>query len=143
MPVPQPEVLWDHLRRHYGRQHEITVDEVLASLNREKHDVSRAELVAQFQEWERRKLGSFTVGRRSRKSRIRLHQPPSQMQTPLPVDRPGGVPVAPYREVELPLDGTRTATLEFPSDLSVDDVERIAEFLRFYIQPQEGTPAAA
>lgn len=141
MSLPQNEVLWDHLRRHYGDRHEITVDALLSSLQSEKHPVERHEVVRMYQSWEQQQLGKFTMGRRRHKSRIWLHKTPKQHAV-VPAQAQSALPpVAPVRKMDLPLGTGRTATLEFPTDLTAPDVDRITDFLRFFVT--SGGSAAA
>jgi hypothetical protein len=137
--MPSLQDVWNHLQRRYPDKREVTVDELVASLRAENYLVERWEIVGLFQEWAAQKLGSFTVGRRTRKSRIWLYKTPREQPT-APQTRPATAPAVEYT---WPLSTGRSATLKFPADLSPSDVERINEFLKSYVAGTESQLSAS
>jgi hypothetical protein len=130
--LPSLPVLWDHILRHYGDRHEITVDALLQSLQAEKHAIERWEVVELFKDWQAAKYCDLTYGRRNRKSRIWLHKKPKEMPSP-PGAEEQTVPLSiPTKRYDLPLSDGRFAILEFPADLKVGEVEKIGTFLTFF-----------
>jgi hypothetical protein len=131
MAALNEEMTWKHIRDRYPDQHEITVDELVDSLGEELgRKVERWEVVALLKIWSRAGHGIFTVGRHTFKTRMSFHKSPKEASVVR--DSKPTVP-AKVRYESWPLSPGRTATLEFPSDLSGNDVERIAGLLRSYV----------
>lgn len=132
----------DHIQRHYKDKWELSVDDLVRSLQEEKFVIQRHEVVSVFQTFQKNGLGAFIVGRRGRASRMGWKALPKDLSFEIAATSASSL-AKNVEMLEYPLvvrPGV-TARILLPADLSVAESARLAEFVQQL--PLDGSGHAA
>lgn len=141
MAYPDQAVVWDHIRRRFGEQYDLSVDRLLPSLREEKHGVDRNWVVGLLKSYAAQGLGTFYTGRRRHPTRISWRRKPSEVTGPVVTSGNSERQPAKMLEHPLPLRPGLTAKLVLPEDLTSAEAARLVEFVK--LLPVFPQPAAA
>jgi len=123
--------LWGHILRRHPQTLELAVDDLVTSLRGEKRTADRNAIVKNLRAYQGMGLGSFKAGRKGHQSRMKWRMTPNALNAQTGSNGVAGN-TSPTRLLDFPvlLRPGLSITVTLPEDLSGDEADRVAEYIR-------------